>query len=125
MKFLASRPIRLIYAILFAILGINRIIYADNYLRFVPTFLPGRIFWVYLIGAFLITAAVSISLKKYTKTACIILSIFLILVVFTVHIPGLFYPNIMQSAMVSIIKDTGLAGGGIILAVVIGANEVE
>ncbi len=125
MKYLASQPVRLIYAILFALLGMKHIFNPGNYLRYIPTFLPGSVFWVYLIGTLLLAASISLIYKRYTKVTCLILSIFLILVVFAVHIPGLFYPNIMQISVINILKDTGLAGGGLILAGVIGVSEVE
>ncbi|HKI77713.1 MAG TPA: DoxX family membrane protein [Ignavibacteriaceae bacterium] len=125
MKILASQPIRFIYALLFTILGLNHIINPDDYLPYVPTFLPTSIFWVYLIGTFLIIASISIILKKYTKITCLILSIFLILVVFSVHFPCLFYPKFMQISIINILKDTGLAGGGLILAGAIDVSEVE
>ena len=87
--------------------------------------MPEGIIWVYLIGAFMIAASVSILLKKYTKTTCLVLSLVLLLVVFTIHIPGLFNPNFMQISMINVLKDTGLAGGGLIIAGVFGASEVE
>jgi putative oxidoreductase len=125
MKILTSKPVRIIYAILFAFLGVNHIINAQSYIRYIPTFLPDRILWVYLISAFLLLASVSIILKKYTKIACLVLSVCLIFVVFTVHIPGLFFPNMMQISVLNILKDTGLAGSGLFLAGVIGVSESE
>jgi putative oxidoreductase len=125
MKILTSKPVRIVYAIVFALLGINHFINAESYLRYVPTFLPNRILWVYLIGIFLLVTSSGVLLKKYAKEACLILSIFLILVVFAVHIPGLFFPKIMQTSMLSILKDTGLAGSGIFLASVMGISESE
>ena len=125
MKVLTSKPVRFVYAILFAIFGINQIINAGAYKQYLPSFLPLGTIWVYLIGAILITASVSIILKKYTKTTCLILSLVLLLVVFTVHIPGLFNPDFMQISMVNVLKDTGLAGGGLVIAGVIGVSETE
>ena len=125
MKVLTSKPVRFVYAILFAIFGINQIINAGTYKQLIPSFLPFGTIWVYLIGAILITASISIILKKYTKTTCLILSLVLLLVVFTVHIPGLFNPDFMQISMVNVLKDTGLAGGGLVIAGVIGVSETE
>ena len=125
MKILTSTPARFIYALLFAFFGVNQIINAGNYVRYIPAFLPGGIIWVYLISAFLIAASASIILKKYTKITCLVLSLSLIFVVFVIHIPGLFNPNIMGISMVNILKDTGLAGGGLFLAGVIGVSEAE
>ena len=125
MKILSSKPVRFIYAILFAIFGINQIINATDYQRYLPSFLPIGNIWIYLIGAFMIAASASIILKKYTKTTCLILSLVLLLVVFTIHIPGLFNPDFMQISMINVLKDTGLAGGGLAIAGVIGVSEAE
>lgn len=125
MKILVSKPVRFVYAILFAIFAIHHIINAESYREFIPSFLPGGIIWVYLISAFMIIASISIVFKKYTKITCLILSIVLLLVVFTVHIPGLFNPNFMQASMINVLRDTGLAGGGLIMAGVIGVSEAE
>jgi putative oxidoreductase len=125
MKILTSIPVRVVYAVTFALLAINHFINADSYLRYVPTFLPDRILWIYLIGIFLLVTSYAVTKKKYTKQACLVLSIYLILVVFSVHIPGLFFPKIMQASMLSILKDTGLAGSGLFLASVIGISESE
>jgi hypothetical protein len=46
-------------------------------------------------------------------------------VVFTIHIPGLFNPNFMQASMFNVLRDTGLAGGGLVMAGVIGVSEAE
>jgi putative oxidoreductase len=125
MKIFTSKPVRIVYAITFALLGINHFINADSYLRFVPTFLPYRILWIYLIGIFLLVTSSGVMIKKYSKQACLVLSIFLVLVVFAVHIPGLFFPKIMQASMINILKDTGLAGSGLFLASVMGISESE
>ena len=125
MKILTSKPIKIIFAVTFALLGINHFINADSYLRYVPTFLPDRILWIYLIGIFLLVTSYAVLIKKYAKEACLALSIYLLLVVFAIHIPGLFFPKIMQVSMISILKDTGLAGSGLFLASVIGISESE
>lgn len=125
MKILTSNLVRIIYAILFAIFGINHFINAQALVHYVPSFIPGGILWVYFIGIFLLTTSLSIILKRYTKTACLLLSLFLIIVVFTVHIPGLFNPDLMKISMINLLKDTGLAGGGLVLAGIFGVSEVE
>ncbi len=125
MKRITSNTGRIIYAVLFATFGINQFINAHDFVHYVPSFIPGGILWVYLISVFLIAASISIILKKYTKTTCLLLSLFLIVIVFTVHIPGLFNPDMMKISMINLLKDTGLAGGGLILAGIFGISEAE
>ncbi len=125
MKILTSNLVRIIYAILFAIFGINHFINAQELVHYIPSFIPGGIFCVYFIGIFLLAASLSIILKRYTKTACLLLALFLIIIVFTVHIPGLFNPAIMKISMLNLLKDTGLAGGGLLLAGIFGVSEAE
>jgi len=60
---------------------------------YVPSFIPGGVFWVYLVGLALIAAAVSIIIQKKAKLACLLLAILLMIFVLTIHLPGLFNDN--------------------------------
>lgn len=125
MKIFATNLARIIYALLFGIFGINHFINAKEFANYVPSFIPGGIFWVYSIGVVLTTASVCIFINRYVRQTCMLLSMFLILVVFIVHIPGLLNPDIMQSSMFNLLTDSGLAGGGLILAGVFDLREVK
>ena len=54
----------------------------------VPAYMPMKVFWVYFTGAGLIAAAVSMLLGRLDKLATTLLAVFLLLMVFLLHIPN-------------------------------------
>ena len=125
MKIFTTNLARIIYALIFGIFGINHFINAKDLAGFVPSFIPGGSTWVYFIGVILIIASISMLINRYVKQTCLLLSVFLILIVFIIHIPGLFNPDSMQFSMLNLFKDCGLAGGGLILAGVFDLRDVK
>jgi uncharacterized membrane protein len=109
----------ILYALVIAFFGVNHFIKGNGMSGMVPSFLPGGVFWVYLTGAALILAAISFLTGKQTKLAGILLAVFLLLVVFTVHLPGIINAPDERSVnvpMINLIKDLGLAAGALIIA---------
>jgi len=125
MKIFTTNLARIIYALIIGIFGINHFINAKELAVYVPSLIPGGIIWVYIIGVTLIASSISIFMGRYVRQTCLLLSVFLILVVFVVHIPGLLNPDIMQSSMFNLLKDSGLAGGGLILAGILDLRDVN
>lgn len=107
---------RIVFAIPFAVFGLNHFIYAGMMAGMVPSFIPGGVFWIYLTGLALIAAAVSIITKKLIVPACLLLGIMLLIFVLTIHLPGLSNPQMAQMAMASLLKDVSLAGAAFFLA---------
>ena len=84
-----------------------------------PRFIPYNVFWVYLTGVLLIAAAIAFLIGKQVRLAGLLLALFLILIVLTVHLPAIM--NSSEERQVSIlvtnlVKDTGLAGAALIIA---------
>ena len=111
---LTTTVARYLYAIPFGIFGVIHFINGSQMAGYVPSFIPGGVFWVYLVGVALIAACVSIIIGKYTKLACLLLALLLIIFVLTIHIPGVFQD--MDANMSNLLKDAALAGGALILA---------
>jgi len=120
---LTGNIFRIIYAVIFSVIGINHFINASAFAKYFPSYIPGSVELVYLIGFVLIAASVSILFNKYVKPICISLSIFLLVVVFMVHLPGLLNIEIMKISMINVLKDTGLAGGGLLIAGIFDISE--
>ncbi len=80
----------------------------------VPTWVPGGVFWVYLTGIAIIATTVSFIIKKKVELAGQLLALLLLTFVLTIHIPGMIGGNMM--AMSSILKDTSMAGGALLIA---------
>lgn len=114
MKLLTTTVARYVFAIPFGIFGLLHFMNASAMAGMVP--LPGGVFWVYLTGLALLAACISIIIQKYTRWACLLLALMLIIFVLTLHLPGVFNEATMQASMPSLLKDTALAGGALILA---------
>ena len=113
---LTTTVARYLYAIPFRIFGVMHFINGSQMAGYVPSFIPGGVFWVYLVGVALIAACVSIIIGKYTKLACLLLALLLIIFVLTMHVPGVLNEATMQASMPNLLKDSALAGGALILA---------
>lgn len=123
MKMLTGNVFRIIYAVIFSIIGINHFIKADEFAKYFPSYISGNISIVYIIGFVLIVSSIFILLNKFVKPICISLSVFLLIVVFAIHLPGLFNIEIMRISMFNVLKDTGLAGGGLLIAGIFDISE--
>lgn len=116
MKTLTTTVARFLFAIPMLIFGMMHFMKADMMSGMVP--LPGGVFWVYLTGLGLVAAAISIFIQKYTKVACLLLAVMLMMFVLTIHLPGVMSGDEakMQMAMPNMLKDMALAGGALLLA---------
>ena len=116
MKALIDCYARIIYAIPFAIFGLMHFMKGGDMAGMVPSFIPGGIFWVYLVGLALIAAAVAIIIQKHGRLACLLLALMLLIFILTMHIPMAMEEATRQMAMSSLLKDFGLMGGALLCA---------
>lgn len=117
MNVLTGSVARILYALPFGIFGLLHFMNANAMAGMVP--IPGGVFWVYLTGLALVAASVSMIIEKYTRLACILLGIMLLIFVLSIHLPGVIgaeSQQAMQASMSSLLKDAALAGGAWILA---------
>jgi uncharacterized membrane protein len=108
-----------LYALVIGFFGINHFLNGTGFQNTIPSFLPYHIFWVYLTGAALIAASVSFLIGKYTRAAGIFLAIFLLIIVFTIHLPAVIHSEgspIVSISLTNLVKDTGLAGAALMIA---------
>lgn len=109
-----------LYALVIGFFGINHFVNAPGMQNTVPSFVPGGIFWVYLFGIALVAAAIAILTGRQTKLAGLLLALFLILVVLTVHLPAVMRTSGSGAGvsvpLINLVKDTGLAGAALIIA---------
>ena len=106
---------RYLFCVPFGIMGLNHLTSA-NYMAagYVPSFVPGGVFWVYLTGVALIAATVSFVIQKYTRLAALLTAALMLVFFLSVHLPNLIGGNMI--AMSGLFKDIGLAGGALLLA---------
>lgn len=107
---------RILYALPFAILGLNHYFMVDYYTGMLSSFIPGGVYTVFLTGFLMIAAAVFIIIKKFVKEATLTLAILLILYILTIHIPHLFDPQFeLQQILMPMFKDVSLLGGSLLI----------
>jgi len=109
---------RWVFALPFAIFGLFHFLNADAMANYVvPAYMPAKAIWVYLSGAGLIAATVSMLIGKYDKLATTLLGFFLLLLVLIVHLPGAMAGGEgAQASMSMLLKDLALAGASMMYA---------
>ena len=109
----------ILYALVIGFFGINHFVNVSGFQKMVPSFLPGGAVWVYIVGAALVLAAIAFLINKQTRLAGLLLAVFLLLIVLTVHLPAVVNAPDAGSRrfpMVNLIKDTGLAAAALLIA---------
>ncbi len=109
----------ILYALVIAFFGINHFLHGTGMQNAVPRFIPYSIYVVYLTGALLIAASIAFIIGKQVRLAGLLLALFLILIVLTVHVPSLMSSandSHVSIAMTNLVKDTGLAAGALMIA---------
>jgi len=109
MHTLTSTVARIIFAVPFAIFGLFHFMNASAMAGMVP--IPGGVFWIYLTGAALIAASISILIKKEARLACLLLALLLAIFALSIHLPGALGGD--QASVSSMLKDLALAGAAL------------
>ena len=108
-----SRVASIIFAIAIGAFGVRNFIKAESMDAIVPDYMPGGgDIWLYITGVCLILAAIAILLNnRFTRPACYLLALMLIIFVFVLHLkPALGgNPN-------NLLRDTAIAMGQFLLA---------
>ena len=116
MQLLTSTVGRVLYALPFGVFGLMHFMASSEMAGYVPSWIPGGVFWVYLTGLALLTACVSIIIQKEARLASLLLALMLAIFVLTLHLPGVMNEATMQMSMVSLLKDTSLMGAALTYA---------
>lgn len=108
---------RILYALPFAIFGINHFVSIDFYMGMVSSFVPTGPFTIILTGLFMLAAAISIITKKFIKISTLLLAALLFIFILTIHVPALFSADANSSlVMIELLKDVSLMGGSLFIA---------
>ena len=114
-----SRFAIFLLAIVLIVFGIEHFVHPRNMLIYVPTWIPGGLTWVYIVGAACILVAVSFMLNQMVKVTAYLLALLLFSFVFCVHLPNYLNtadPEYRQLAFLNILKDTALAAFALYIA---------
>lgn len=108
---------RILFAIPIAIIGITHFLMTPEFLiKLEHSLIPSSLYTVLLSGALLVISSIFIVLNKYVKVACLWLAAMLLIVVTTIHIPNLFYPELFSMALMEVLQDTALMGASLMIA---------
>lgn len=99
-----------LFAIPFAVFGVFHFMNAEA----MAGMAFGQTALVYVTGAALILAAISMLIGKLDKLAAVLLALMLIIFVLVIHLTGAMEGD--QSSMTMLLKDLMLAGGALIYA---------
>jgi putative oxidoreductase len=113
---------RILYALPFAVFGINHFIMKSFYLGELTDFIPFGGYMILLTGVLMIATSLSIITKKYIRLSTLVLAGMLLLFIATIHIPQLFDEDKKMIAMIALLKDISLMGGSLMIA---GMTEKE
>lgn len=120
MKTLVSTRLAIIvFAVIIAFFGANNILHAKSLAATVPSFLPGSTIFVYISGAGFMLAAVAFILDRYAKLAGYLLALLLLIIVFSVDVPGIVRTNhtpIKMLYVTTTLKDAALAMAAVLIA---------
>jgi uncharacterized membrane protein len=108
---------RILFAIPIAAIGVTHFLMTPDFLsKLQHSLIPSSLYTVLLSGALLIISSIFIVLNKYVKVACLWLAAMLLIVITTIHIPNLFYPELFSMALMEVLQDTALMGASLMIA---------
>lgn len=108
---------RVLFGLPFLIFGIDHLIAGRKMAGAVPSFLPAHTFFVYLVGAALVLAAISLFINIKVKLSMILLSILMLIFILTIHLPGMLHGGQGgQLHKIMLLKDFGLGAAALFIA---------
>jgi uncharacterized membrane protein YphA (DoxX/SURF4 family) len=117
---------RILFALPFAIFGINHFLMLDYYLGMLTSFIPFGAYTIILTGIMLIAASISIILRKFVKISSIMLAVLLLIFILTIHLPHLFHHDPDRtSTLIALLKDISLLGGALMIAGIYSSDKAE
>jgi putative oxidoreductase len=104
---------KIVFAIPFLVFGVFHFMNAKQMAGMIPGYMPAPEIWVYITGAALILAFISIVINVKARLASILLAIMLLLFILMLHLPN---AADSQQSMSAALKDLGLLGGALMAA---------
>jgi putative oxidoreductase len=115
---------RILFALPFAVFGINHFLMTDYYLGMLTSFIPLGAYTIILTGIMLVAASISIITKRFVKFSTIMLAILLFLFIVTIHIPHLIINDMDKTVtIIALLKDISLMGGSLMIAGIYSEDE--
>ena len=103
------------FAIPLAVFGTEHFCLGKAMIGLVPSYLPGRLFWIYFVGVALIVAALSIATKIQVRWSGLLFGIMMFLFVAMIHLPGAIRSG-DRIIWTIVIREMSFGGGGLVVA---------
>jgi uncharacterized membrane protein YphA (DoxX/SURF4 family) len=116
---------RILFALPFAVFGINHLIMMDYYLGMLTSFIPLGGYTIILTGLVMIAVSISIITKKFIKLSTLILAGLLLIFILTIHIPHLLDGSERAPILIALLKDISLMGGSLMIAGYCAESEIK
>jgi uncharacterized membrane protein len=116
---------RILFAVPFAIFGINHFLMTDYYVGMLTSFVPRGAYTIVIVGILLIAASLSILSKKYVKFSTLMLACLLFVFIITIHIPHLIHDADKTVTIITLLKDISLMGGSLMIAGIYSEDDPE
>jgi putative oxidoreductase len=114
---------RILFAIPFALFGINHFLMLNYYLGMLTSFVPLGAYTIVLTGIMMIAASLSIITKVLVKLSTLLLAFLLFVFIITIHIPHLFTDADKTITIIALLKDISLMGGALMIAGIYAEEE--
>lgn len=114
---------RILFALPFAVFGINHFLMMDYYVGMLTSFIPLGAYTIILTGLVLIAVSISILTKKFVRQSTLILAALLLIFILTIHIPHLFKGEETPTILIALLKDISLMGGSLMIAGIYAEDE--
>jgi len=114
---------RILFAVPFALFGINHFLMLNYYLGMLTSFVPLGAYTIILTGIMLIAASLSIITKILVKFSTLLLAVLLFIFIITIHIPHLFTDADKTISIIALLKDISLMGGSLMIAGIYAEEE--
>ncbi len=107
---------RILFALPFAIFGLNHFLMMDYYLGMLTSFIPKTGYVMILTGMMLIAVSISIITKKLVRLSTFSLAGLLFIFIVTIHSPHLLDGTDKTATLIALLKDVSLMGGSLMIA---------
>ena len=105
-------------AVPISVFGTEHFTAANILAGMVPGWIPGHLFWALLVGACLISSALSIAAREYAGVAAALLGLMILLFVFLIHIPNIVHAPATRLLWVVGLRDLAFSGGALSVAAI-------
>jgi uncharacterized membrane protein YphA (DoxX/SURF4 family) len=107
---------RILFAAPLLVFGVQHFLYARFIATLVPAWIPGRLFWAYLVGVAFVAAALSIATQKAARLSATLLGLMFFLWVLIVHLPRVAAAPHNGNEWTSLFVALAMSGGALLVA---------